>query len=313
LNGAFPLTLTRDRVEASELPFDRDLAGDVVRDFVAFCIAAAPEAPFVASGRKARLETISYPGFAQERRGRRDREMPYWIQTSAGVVLGDAFHVRAQNIGSIFLHSFYIGSDVPAWHDLVADVPQMPLRLSHESGSGYNRLRDALYGFEVSRFTGLSPIRFKGIRLLLAASSADISNRRGGLQARVRNKLVEEWRTPEWVIWRFGVCDGSPERFMQIGKQLTLKTASRDLVCAEKFVAETRHHDPAPAITTMWTELLGTRRIPYSWSERRRLLKKAFRELDDPIMRWRTYLKDREAEQNRKAIKKMPVIAQLPS
>jgi molecular chaperone HtpG len=49
-NGAFPLTLTRDRVEASELPFDRELAVEVVRDFVAYCIAAAPEMPFVASG-----------------------------------------------------------------------------------------------------------------------------------------------------------------------------------------------------------------------------------------------------------------------
>jgi histidine kinase/DNA gyrase B/HSP90-like ATPase len=294
-NSSFPLTLTRDRVAAATLPFDRDLALEVVRDFVAFCIAVAPEIPPVASGRKSQNHTIEYPGFARERRRRRFREQPYWVQTRKGTIPGDGFLLRGLNVHSIFLHSFPLATNVPEWHDLVTALPQMPLMFGQDRGRRYDELRDVLYGWETSCNTGFNPIRFEGIRLLIEARFADSWNRRGALQARIRKKLVEEWRTKEWVVWRMGKCTTPSVDLKRIASHATHKLAYRDIVCAEKFITRTRHRDPIAGVTQVWSDLVGNNSIPYSQKKRRTVLKKAFAAVGDYIERWQETIREQEA------------------
>jgi hypothetical protein len=132
----------------------------------------------------------------------------------------------------------------------------------------------------------LSPLglfRSTAGRCLIETKLADREEELPLFQNRLKNGLAIESRDARWTVYRRGaVKDGNSEldRFRVSGD------TSWKGILAEWRLARNEIEMPETCVYPLWKEVFGRATLPFDASERREVLKDAYRELADYVSRW---------------------------
>jgi molecular chaperone HtpG len=291
-NGALPLTLTREKLTVSHLPFGNILQNDVIRDFLAYCIVSAPIKPLVEIGKKTISPFVAYPGFSNSCESRwtdryaRSTSGPVWVQTDKGVVLPDGHLIQRMDVESIAMFAPQEDAMIGQWYSYISKVPFLDLRAGHQHPRA-GGIREILYGWGASASSGLAGIPFVGARFLVASKTAAEWNRPGKLVVWYRSALKEQCVGQDWVIWTIGECaDKRPVSFQGIVEEQGLPTGTDSVFLAEKFISKGKIKEKCSPVIEAWLDLIGPQPIPFRPEDRRAKLSHAYSELRDYIQRW---------------------------
>lgn len=295
-DGRLPLSLQRTELTQNHYPFDQELATDVIRDFIAYCLVHGPNeiltneflSTYQGSASKAYEEytTYYYSRVGQTRSAYTSPRLP-WYFTERGFGFLDAFVLQSEGIESLLvvkesvfgfpegLEPRYSGPQI-----VLSPPPNLIeldkwLRKMLEYGV-YSESASVKEDWSIGGEDVVRTMKRKGMRIL----APDVSWNRLATNSRVGKRLLKrlkkEWSKYRWSLFQVGNC---PDTTFDFDGFVTPSLLDEDNYFIFEVYLGSHTELKLSPIAAQWLTILRSAEIPYNVTERRRTLKHAYTEL----------------------------------
>ncbi|MGH9760101.1 MAG: HD domain-containing protein, partial [Blastocatellia bacterium] len=275
-DGQLPLTLQRDSIEG-QYPFQKELAEDVYRDFIAYLITNAPVSQPSIDDQSYTFPQFRYPG----------ARMNAWCWYSPlGTSVLDPWNVAHSKLARLFLINCSVQTELDRVIDFDSALCFAPTLFSVDEpdGSpdwvpGYSQFDRFVAGRELR-----SEIVWKGISSIEPAGMRVLTKHYGDVW-----RHAAELRGNDWYLRRDEDCpelDFDPER-------VAAGLLEEGSIAVWYFKWDSPEPKPQSRFNALWRDIIGPPHIPYDLNARRKRLAGAYKELAEYIASWEA-IKNRE-------------------